>query len=117
MPEMVRRACDASAELLSVIEAIRRKDPRRQADLFALLLPLVDSHNTECVAIPASPRHVLFHSLTLPCTCRRSVFFGDQGRRAQTSMTLFYNCTKCVARVYRLCSLAATVNGRNSCND
>ncbi|BGP66478.1 DNA-directed RNA polymerase II core subunit rpb9 [Rhodotorula toruloides] len=24
-----------------------------------------------------------------------SVFFGDQGRRAQTSMTLFYNCTNC----------------------
>ncbi|GAA5988449.1 hypothetical protein JCM10908_003570 [Rhodotorula pacifica] len=36
---------------------------------------------------------------TLPrsnITCPRwSVFFGDQGRRAQTSMTLFYNCTNC----------------------
>lgn len=115
MPEMVRRACEPSARLCRSSESTRREDPQLQADLFALLLPLVDSHNTECVAIPSSPRHVLFHSLTLPCTCRRSVFFGDQGRRAQTSMTLFYNCTKCVARVYRLCSLAATVQGRNSC--
>ncbi|GJN94736.1 hypothetical protein Rhopal_007828-T1 [Rhodotorula paludigena] len=29
------------------------------------------------------------------CHNTESVFFGDQGRRAQTSMTLFYNCTKC----------------------
>ncbi|BGO96162.1 DNA-directed RNA polymerase II core subunit rpb9 [Rhodotorula toruloides] len=28
------------------------------------------------------------------CGHHESVFFGDQGRRAQTSMTLFYNCTK-----------------------
>ncbi|KPV72898.1 uncharacterized protein RHOBADRAFT_66880 [Rhodotorula graminis WP1] len=29
------------------------------------------------------------------CHNTESVFFGDQGRRAQTSMTLFYNCTQC----------------------
>ncbi|GAA5828564.1 hypothetical protein JCM11251_000852 [Rhodosporidiobolus azoricus] len=29
------------------------------------------------------------------CGHPEAVFFGDQGRRAQTSMTLFYNCISC----------------------
>ncbi|KWU42667.1 DNA-directed RNA polymerase II subunit I [Rhodotorula sp. JG-1b] len=41
---------------------------------------------------PTLPRS----NITCPrCGHQESVFFGDQGRRAQTSMTLFYNCTNC----------------------